>query len=123
MSQLPVKGGSGVVSSAFVADLVELFLTSLNKYVATRVIQQLSDWAYHILHGTSSRRVFLPGESDSFIEKPRVQTSRGIMVQGFLSVFWGDYKVALAAASHVESGGSLLRGNAEGEKGPVFGGE
>lgn len=95
ISQLPVKGGSGVVSSAFVADLVELFLTSLNKYVATRVIQQLSDWAYHILHGTSSRRVFLPGESDSFIEKPRVQTSRGIMVQGFLSVFWGDYKKAV----------------------------
>ena len=95
MEQAPVivENNPNAVDSTFVADLIDLFFTSLNKYVAASAIRQLSDWSYQLLHGTCDQRIVLPGESNNFRDKPRVQTSRSLMVEGYLSIFWGDYKV------------------------------
>lgn len=90
---LIVKNDTKSVDSTFVADLIDLFFNSLNKYVAASITRQLSDWAYQLLHGTCDQRIVLPYESNSFRDKPRVQTSRSLMVEGYLSIFWGDYKV------------------------------
>ena len=88
------EGRSPLVDSAFVEDLVDLFFKSLNKYVAARIVRELSDWAYRLLHGTFNRMIVMPRESESFREKSRVQLSRCAMIEGYISIFWGDYKVS-----------------------------
>ena len=95
MEQAPliVENNPNAIDSAFVADLIDLFFTSLNKYVAASAIRQLSDWSYQLLYGTCEQRIVLPGESNNFRDKPRVQSSRSLMVEGYLSIFWGDYTV------------------------------
>ena len=81
------------VDLAFIADLVEMFFTSMNKYIVANSVRQLADWAYQLFHHLTTKKIVMPGESSQFRDKERIQEMRMEMVQGWISVFLGDYVV------------------------------
>ena len=71
-----------------------MFFTSLNKFVAAITIRECTLWMYQMEHGLNERPVILPGE-DLYREHSKKQLNREGIVQGYLSLFWGDYKVGV----------------------------
>ena len=48
------------VDRFFLEDLVDMFFCSFNKYVASLLARQLSEWAYQLANGSYERKVLLP---------------------------------------------------------------
>ena len=93
IEKAPSPSNSPSIDLAFIADLVDMFFISMNKYMVSHIVRQLNDWAYSLFHGLSGRKVVMPGEMDKYRDKRKVQEARTEMVQGWISVFFGDYAV------------------------------
>ena len=70
-----------------------MFFSSMNKYIVANSVRQLGDWAYQLFHHLNPKKIVMLGESSKFRDKVKIQEMRMEMVQGWISVFLGDYIV------------------------------
>lgn len=49
------------IDALFLEDLVDMLFCSLNKYIASLLARQLSEWAYQLANRSYSRKILLPG--------------------------------------------------------------
>lgn len=72
-----------------------MFFSSMNKYIVANSVRQLGDWAYQLFHRLNTKKIVMPGESSKFRDKVKIQEMRMEIVQGWISVFLGDYVVGI----------------------------
>ena len=106
------------VNSAFLEDLVDLFFGSVNKYIVSLLVRQLSDWAYQLANGSYSRKIVLPRmnttnrwsveEMEGYRSTPKKQAHRELMIQGSISCIWGDYKVGWVKLNELKTAVELF---------------